>query len=171
MSYLTENASERLRYRPLTEDDILVWTQFMEDPESTKFFSNLKGTPKENATYWINKQLQRYRENSFGLYAIISKETGEFIGQCGLLKKTVDGKEEVEVGYSLLKRHTGKGYAIEAARHMKEFGLKNQLADSIISIIHVDNLPSQAVAMKNGMKEDKRTIDHEVPVIIFRTKS
>lgn len=38
--------------------------------------------------------------------ALIHKETGIFIGQCGLLKQMVDGIDELEIGYSLLPEHS-----------------------------------------------------------------
>ena len=38
-----------------------------------------------------------------GLWATIYKETNQFIGRCGLLPWTVDGKYEVEVAYTIRK--------------------------------------------------------------------
>ena len=170
MFYLTDTESERLKYRPLTRDDISLWTEFTSDPVSLKYFENLKGTPEEIAEFWIIKQLKRYEDQEYGMCALISKDTEEFIGQAGLLKKLVDGQWEVEIGYSLLRKYTGKGYATEAANHLKAYGFRNNFADSIISLIHVDNLPSQEVAKRNGMKEDKRIVTDGMDLIVFRTR-
>ncbi len=100
--------------------------------------------------------------------ALIHKETNDLVGMCGLLVQTVDRTEELEIGYSILPKYWRNGYAFEAARKCKEHAFSNNLADSLISIIHIDNLPSQKVALKNGMKLSKTTVYKNNPVHIFR---
>ncbi len=78
--------------------------------------------------------------------ALIKKENYAFVGQCGLIH-TVDGVEELEIGYSLMPEFRGKGYALEAAKKCKDFAFENNLSDSLISIIHIDNKESEKVAI------------------------
>ncbi|MDQ3072321.1 MAG: GNAT family N-acetyltransferase [Bacteroidota bacterium] len=104
----------------------------------------------------ISKQLDRYADQRFGLQAIIDKKSNTFIGQCGLLAQEVDGRSEIEVGYHVFKKYWGQGYAPEAARLFITYAFKNNLADSVISIIDVENIRSQKVAEKNGLKVDKQ---------------
>ena len=103
--------------------------------------------------------------------ALNLKETGEFIGQGGLLTQQVDGVEEIEIGYHLLREHTGNGYATEAAQHLKKYALDTGICTSVISIIDEFNFPSQAVAKRNGMEEDSRTKWKDLNVIIYRASS
>jgi len=105
-----------------------------------------------------------------GMNVLINKNTDAFIGQCGLLVQIVDGIQELEVGYSMLPKYWKQGYATEAAQKCKAFAKENAFAKSIISIIHVDNIPSQKVAINNGMHLDKTTEYDENPVHIFRVK-
>jgi len=114
--------TERLYTRFITIEDIDIWTTFFDEPECCKFFPTF-GLPnaRARAEHWINKGLTRYEQKTFGLQALINKETNEFIGQCGLLLQEVDGIKELEVGYSLLRKHWGKGYATEAASTFKNF--------------------------------------------------
>lgn len=100
--------------------------------------------------------------------ALSHKSTNEFIGICGLLVQTVDDVQELEIGYSILPNHWKNGYATEAAVKCKEYAKVNDLTDSLISIIHVDNIPSQKVAQNNGMVLDKTTTYRNNPVHIFR---
>ncbi len=163
--------TERLTTRFLTMDDCQPWSVFLGDKECIKFFPKADfETPLDRSEFWIDKQINRYKENKYGLQALIDKNTGEFIGQCGLLLQDVDGIKELEVGYHIFKNHWRKGYAIEAAKFFKDYGLKNKQADSIISIIHHQNIRSQKVAINNGMQNEKESIWNGLDVLIFRTQ-
>jgi RimJ/RimL family protein N-acetyltransferase len=99
---------------------------------------------------------------------LIDKHSNEFIGQCGLLIQTVDGVEELEIGYSIMPNHRKKGYALEAAKKCSVFAFENNFRDSLISIIHVDNVDSAKVALANGMHLEKTTNSNGDLVNIFR---
>ena len=168
--YLTNTESERLLFRPLTLDDIDYWATYVADKRSGTYLPSTDLPPIEYSTFWIHRQLDRYKNNQYGQYAVILKESNEFIGQCGVQEQEVDGVKEIEVGYHFFPAFWGNGYATEAAVHFKNWGLTNKIASSIISIIHVDNLASKAVARKNGMTIEKRTDWNGIPVDIFRTQ-
>jgi len=155
-NYYKITESERLRYRLLTMSDLPIWERFILNPSSTSYFPDLMKGDASKAKIWVEKQLERYEENRFGLFAIEIKETQTFIGQCGLLSQLINDKNYLEVGYHLLEEYTGKGYAIEAAKHFKNIAKDNAYAQNLISIIHVANAPSIKVAHKNGMKPIER---------------
>lgn len=155
--YVDGLESERLVTRFLTPDDASAWTPFFEDPATDRFLINpnrLKGHARSTA--WMERQLERYRTRTYGLQALLLKETGEWIGQCGLLLQSITGHTELEVGYHLFASQRGKGYATEAARLFRDFGFMHRQAESIVSMIHVENAASQRVARQNGMQRDTR---------------
>lgn len=142
----------RLRTRFIVPEDAEKWMEFVKDPINTTFFPNEDKLPDEEwINRWIGFSIQRYATNRYGLQALIHKETGEFIGLCGLLLQELNGVNEVEIGYHLLRRHWYKGYASEAAQMFRDYGFNTNAADSIISIIHPLNFQSKNVARKNGM--------------------
>ena len=102
------------------------------------------------------------------MQAILNIETNEFIGQCGLLTQEVDDKKELEVGYHVMKKHWGKGFAPEAAKLFIDFAFENNLTKSIISIIHKENIKSQKVALRNGLTKEKETNWKGMDVYIYR---
>lgn len=164
--------SERLMTRKLNESDILIWEEFFEDSEAVEFLylSSLGLSSNiEYATHMINKQLERYEDKRFGHQALIDKKTKKFIGICGLLTQEIDKKKEIEVGYHILKKFWGQGYATEAAKLFIDYAFKNELANTIVSVIDVENFKSQKVAKKNGLTIDKKTkwLDNE-DVFIYR---
>ena|SRR5215212_5173848 len=167
--YIQPTETDRLFIRPLTEADIEPWQEFFIDNYALPFFNfDDERTPLAKSQYWLKRQFKRYEENKFGLMALVSKETGALVGMCGLLAQDIDGKDEVEVGYHLLPKYWGKGYATEAAQFFKKFAFDNNITERLISIIHPENYPSQNVARKNGMELEKEAVFHGERVRIYR---
>ncbi|CAN5167684.1 GNAT family N-acetyltransferase [soil metagenome] len=169
MQYLlTNEQSERLLFRKLEENDFDTWLEFYKDPSSThQWFSGITD-PAENCRLWFDKTFSRYANNKGGMNILIDKTTNALVGQCGLLIQTVDGIEELEIGYSIMPAFRKKGYATEAAMKCKAYAFKNDLRDSLISIIAVTNIESQRVAIKNKMQLEKTTTYNNNLVHIYR---
>lgn len=161
--------TERLKTRYLGESDVSLWTAFFEDKEAVEFIPNFGALQSAGRSkHWIERQLKRYADRKFGLQLLIDKQTHEAVGQCGLLEQIVDGETKLEVGYHIFKKHWGRGYAPEAAKRFMKYAFDNHLSEDIISIIHVDNIKSQRVAEKNGLKRMKQTVWNEIPVFIYQ---
>jgi len=162
--------SNRLRTRFIQPEDAIHWCAFVSDQSATEFFPDFYApdNPLPSAERFLAKQFVRYMEETFGLQALIEKQTGEFIGLCGLLLQLVDGKQELEVGYQILPSHWGQGYATEAARLFMDYAADNKLTDSIISVIDVGNIASQKVAVKNGLTREKRIEYQGLDVWVYR---
>ncbi len=169
-SYTYEDGlvTERLYTRFIVPDDAKEWARFFEDKEAMQYFWPSDKSIQEQSNYWIERQLLRYKENRYGLQTLIHKQTNEFIGQCGLMLQEIDGKQELEVGYHIFKKHWGQGYAPEAARAFLHYGFEHRIASSIISIIDVRNINSQRVADKNGLKREKQIRWLEMDVFVYR---
>jgi len=162
-------SSERLSFRQLEQSDFDEWLKFCEDSDSLKYiWLTDNDSANEKCKVWFDKVFNRYNNHLGGMNALIEKSNSKFVGQCGLLIQTVDGIEELEIGYSLMPGFRGKGYALEAAKKCKDYAFENNLTESLISIIHIDNKESEKVAVKNGMKLDKTTTYNKCKVNIFR---
>jgi RimJ/RimL family protein N-acetyltransferase len=141
----------------------------MQDARCLEYFTAYQqGEPEANARIWIEGQVQRYEEGRFGMLAVLEKDTGNYVGQCGLLHQEIEGVHELEIGYSLLSNQWGKGYATEASIFLKQWAFRHTEVDSLISIIHVDNLASKKVALRNGMQKEKTILFKGIEVDIFR---
>ena len=160
--------SERLYFRKVAPEDFEDWLPFYLNPQSTQFWDGLPKEPKEACRQQFDRIFERYQDEPGGMNALIHKTTSELIGLCGLLVQQVDDQQELEIGYSILPKFWLQGFAFEAAQKCKNFAFENGFTDSLISIIHVDNIPSQKVALKNGMYLEKTTTYKENPVHIFR---
>ncbi|MDO6768368.1 MULTISPECIES: GNAT family N-acetyltransferase [Cellulophaga] len=160
--------SERLLFRKITSNDFEKWLPFHKDKRTSEFWSGLPKNPIEACHQDFDRTLFRYENNLGGKLALINKSNGEFIGLCGLLVQKVNNIKEIEIAYSLLPEYWYKGFATEAAQKCKIYAIENKLAKSLISIIHIDNKPSQKIAQNNLMNIDKTTTYNNNPVHIFR---
>src|SRR5436190_836071 len=104
--------TDRLIFRKLVESDFDSWLEFCKDDESIKYISLLSNLnePRERCNAWFERVFNRYENGLGGMNVLIDKASNEFIGQCGLLIHVVDKMEELEIGYSLMPAHRGKGY-------------------------------------------------------------
>ena len=168
-NYTDIKYTDRLMIRPLELADIDKWAVYLADEQVTKYYPDLMKSDIGNwADKWIKKALQRYAEGSFGLMALIERSSGNFVGQCGLLMQHIDGKDEIEIGYHLLPAFWGKGYATEAAQKFKQIAFTEYDFSQLISIIMIDNKPSQKVAERNGMSRYNKTVYKGSEVYIYR---
>jgi RimJ/RimL family protein N-acetyltransferase len=170
MRYLLLNQeSDRLRYRLLNENDFDIWLDFFYE-EGIEQLIGMEDipTPELRNREWFNKVESRYNSETGGLNALIDKETGEFIGQCGLLVQELDGVNEMEIGYSILKKYRNKGYASEASQKCRDYAFEKGFAEHLISIIHEDNTTSKKVALNNGMKLWKKTTFWGMNVEVYK---
>jgi RimJ/RimL family protein N-acetyltransferase len=94
-----------------------------------------------------------------GLWATVHKETGKFIGRCGLLPWTIDGQYDVEVAYTIAEEYWGQGLGSEAAQAILQYGFEKLNLSRLICLIDPDNTGSQKVAEKIGMTFEKEAQD------------
>lgn len=165
---LTEQESERLLFRKVRSSDFYDWLPFHQEPKSSQFWSGLPENPQVACEQQFSRIFERYEEHSGGMNALISKDTNKLIGLAGLLIQNLEGKQELEIGYSILPTYWRKGYAFEAAKKCKEIAFEKNWAKSLISIIQIANIPSQKTALKNGMFLDFATLYQNNQVYIFR---
>lgn len=170
MKYLLqEQETDRLKLRLLKPEDFDEWLKLFDGTDVAQFLGMAHlPTATEQCQFWFDLQKKRYENDLGGMNVLVEKESGKIVGQCGLLVQDVNGQEEIEIGYSVLPEFWRKGFASEAAQKCRDFAFENNITDSIISIIHIENSNSEKVALKNGMKKTVRTIYKEMPVNIYR---
>lgn len=151
--------TERLRLREMTEADYPALCKILRDEETMYAYGG--AFSDREAREWLDRQLARYKQYGFGLWAAVLKETGEMIGQCGLTMQEWNGREVLEIGYLFQRAYWHNGYATEAAKACKEYAFSKLGAEEVCSVIRDTNTASQRVALRNGMtKQDEITVKH-----------
>ena len=156
--------TERLLHRPFTMEDLPQLIENRSDPEVNKY---LGGTRLQNPEA-IEKRLQFYidcyEKYGFGMSAMIWKETGETIGWSGL--QPLDGTNEIEVGYGMIKKFWGKGIGLETAKAWLDFGFRVKNLERIVAVAYPENKSSWRIMEKCGMKYEK-TGEHYGATCVF----
>ena len=154
-----------LRRQVITDLDDL-WALYC-DPEITQYIPDAprsREEAKEELEWHMNGHP---RHPELGLWATIHKETGKFIGRCGLLPWTIDGQNEVEVAYTIAPEHWGQGLATEAAQGILHYGFENLHLSRLICLIDSENIASRRVAEKIGMAFEREARDELGPFLIY----
>lgn len=170
MKYTLEGQeTERLKFRLLTIEDFDVWIELFENIEVCRFLGVDKiETPNERCKLWFEMTFERYKNDLGGANVLLDKSTNKIIGQSGLIVREIEGKQEIEIAYSILPEYRKKGFASEATKKCKDFAFENNFSPSLISIINTENSNSEKVAKNNGMRNDKSIEYHGMPVNIYR---
>jgi RimJ/RimL family protein N-acetyltransferase len=159
--------TKRLLLRRLVLDDLDALFEFYSDPDVIKYIPDAPRTYEETREEleWFLNGHPKFPE--LGLWATIYKETGQFIGRCGLLPWTIDEQHEVEVAFALSKEHWGQGLATEAAGALVQYGFEHLQLSRLICLIDHDNKGSINVATKIGMTFEKESKDEYGPFLVY----
>jgi len=150
--------TQRLKLRQLTLDDVDNLLQIFSDPVAMQYYPST--FDREQTTRWVQKNLDRYKTDGYGLWAMEDKTTDEFLGECGITIQNVEGTSEDEIGYHVLRKHWNKGYASEAAEACRDLAFTEMGMERLISWMIPDNLPSRRVAEKIGMTLEKEVVNN-----------
>jgi ribosomal-protein-alanine N-acetyltransferase len=162
--------TDRLILRRLLPDDLDSLFALYRDPDIRRYFP--EGTlsyeeTKEELEWFLNGHPEH---PELGLWATIHKESGRFIGRCGLLPWTIDGRPAVEVAYLIDKAYWGQGLGTEAAQAILDYGFQQLGLSRLICLIDPANQASIKVATKIGMTFEKEAEDEQGPFLIYSTK-
>ncbi len=141
--------TERLDLRPLEAGDLDAWAAFLADPEATRLLHFPEPHSREQSAELLVRTIER-AQGPVAMYAARLRETGETAGFVGYSPRTLDGGDELELGWLLLPAFHGRGYATEAARALRQL-----VQGRVVSLIRVENLASQRVALKLGMRRER----------------
>ncbi len=150
--------SERLFFRRFTIEDLPMLIEQRSDPDVNEFLGGTKLQNPEALAKRIRFYMSCYESHGFGMCAMIWKPSGEMIGSAGL--QPLDGTDEIEVGYSMIKEFWGKGIGTEAARAWLDHGFRNAGLDRIVAVAHTGNLASRRIMEKLGMEYEKAEVHY-----------
>jgi RimJ/RimL family protein N-acetyltransferase len=145
-------------------DDLDKLAALLADPDVIRYVGHglpISRTESENALHSI---IRHWDIHGFGRWAVMDKETQEFIGYGGL--RSLMGTPEVV--YHFAKAYWGRGLATEMARASLRFGFDEHQFDHIVAVAKPENSASIHVMEKVGMKYEMQTSYYDMDVIQYR---
>lgn len=154
--------TERLYLREFTVDDVHLIYKLNDDPEVIKYVHEppISQEIAENAIH--NIILPHYKKYGYGRWAMHLRDDDTFIGWCGL--KNVIDKNEIDLGYRIMKPYWGKGYSTEAAKTTLDYGFNVLKMQRIIAKAHIDNIASWKIMEKLNMKFIGELVEDGIPL-------
>ena len=144
--------TKRLFLREMDSKDYDALSLVLVDSDNMKHYPYT--FDEKRVKSWIDRNMQRYREDGFGLWAVCLKETGELIGDCGLTLQMIHGEILPEIGYHIRACFQRIGYAKEAAKAVRDWAFRNTDYPALYSYCKNTNLPSIRTAEAIGMHFD-----------------
>lgn len=152
MKIITE--TERFLLRELLPEDADALFELDADPEVHRYLGNNPVTEKKQIEEAISFIRQQYKDNGIGRWAIVDKETGEFIGWGGLkfvTEPTHNHCNYYDLGYRLLRKHWGKGIGTEVAKASLDFAFDILNTETVFAMTDCGNKASDNILRKVGM--------------------
>jgi ribosomal-protein-alanine N-acetyltransferase len=147
--------TKRLILRELLPTDAKGMFKLDSDPLVHQYLGNKPVTNIQESHDVIAMIRQQYAELGIGRWAVIEKETGNFIGWSGLklITTTVNNHSDFyDIGYRLIRQYWGNGYATESAMAVMQYGLHQMQLKTIYGMADIDNAASNHVLQKIGLK-------------------
>lgn len=147
--------TERLILREVLPTDIDGFFELDGDPEVLRYLGIKPVNDKTQVVDTINKIRQQYLDNGIGRWAMVEKETNNFIGWTGLKLEKIKTNNHVnyyDLGYRLIRKYWGKGFATESAIASLQYGFEKLGIQEAYASANCENIGSNNILKKVGLK-------------------
>lgn len=161
---MSEIETERLLLRQFSLADVDEIYGIYSQNEVMKYVGKVRS--REQVKNYIEKMLQSWEDNQFGMWAITWKNEDKILGDGGLC--FLDGiPPEIEVGYVLDKPYWNFGVATEVAKASLRYGFEVLNLERIVAVANPQNIASRRVMEKAGMKYEKDAFYYQSDVVYY----
>ena len=142
--------TDRLLLRPMEIADIDAMLRIFTDPPVVDIFI-IPPFERHQMESWVQRNLGHQDEYGYGLFSVILNSNNLLIGDCGLEQMDLEGETVAELGYDFLSEYWHQGFAIEAAKAVRDYAFGELNLPRLVSLIRVGNDASKRVAERIGM--------------------
>lgn len=158
--------TERLVLRHFRPEDAAFILELLNEPGWKRFIGDRGVNNLDDARKYIETvPIASYARHGFGLYAVESKDDDTLVGMCGLIKR--DTLEDVDIGFALLSRFEGRGFAQEAVNATIAYARDRLGLRRIVAITTGDNDRSGRVLERAGMSYERMVFLTDEPLRLY----
>ncbi|MEO8517124.1 MAG: GNAT family N-acetyltransferase [Flavobacterium sp.] len=158
--------TDRLILRPIVPSDVEAMFVLDSNPNVNFYLGNNPVKTIEESQAIIEMIRSQYIQNGIGRFAVVLKETNEFIGWCGIKFITEPENNHVnfyEIGYRFQENHWGKGYGFESAKAWMDYAFSTMKVKAMYASAHIDNTGSNKILQKIGLKQNGQYLHDNIP--------
>lgn len=143
--------THRLILRWFTGDDAAFILELLNEPGWKRYIGDRGINSLESARHYLETvPIASYELHGFGLYAMQQKLDMKLVGMCGLIKR--GGLDDVDIGFAVLSRFEGQGFASEAAAATLAYSRDTLGLKRVLAITSIDNERSAGLLERLGMR-------------------
>lgn len=157
--------TERLFIRHFVPSDLEAFAELCADPDVLRYVGDGTTLSREEVAHWVGVCQTKYATRGYGTSAVFERETGDFIGYCGVVRAPDNDFDELI--YVFHKQAWGKGYAAEVGRAMLKYVFERFTLPKIYATIDAENLASQRVAERLGMYLEKEIVEEDGVKVLY----
>jgi RimJ/RimL family protein N-acetyltransferase len=140
--------TKRLELREFVTSDAAELVRLNSDPEVVRYTGDPPFASVDEARELIEELRDRYARDGYSRWAVVRRDTGDFIGWCGLSFRPASG--EIDLGFRLFRAAWGQGFATEAARASLSLGFEVFHLQAIVGRAMEGNAASHHILRKLG---------------------
>ncbi|WP_167568784.1 GNAT family N-acetyltransferase [Brevibacillus migulae] len=145
--------TERLYLKSYKKEDLDSVLPILSDPHTMSFWP--APFTREQAEAWVDKQVMMNKQIGFGRFVVIEKKTNQIIGDCGIMRAFINGKEENDLGYIIDAKKWRQGYGYEAAKASLDYAIHQLGLSRICANMAYNHSASIRLAEKLGMIKEE----------------
>ncbi len=158
----------RLTARRVQPEDFANWLRMHENPAVMATLGGLVG--EEVTRQMLSENLEHWRQHGFGRWMYFDKSDETFVGRGGLKRVSIDGHDEIEVGYALMPEFWGRGLATEIAQASIAIAFNRLGFNELVSFTFPTNAASRRVMEKCGFHFQRNFVWKELPHVLYRLR-
>jgi ribosomal-protein-alanine N-acetyltransferase len=163
-------STDRLLARALSPEDEPIVHRMHQDATQMEHLGGVRDEVQTRS--YMERNLAHWSEFGFGLWLLYDSREGRegaVVGRVLLRHLDLEGVDEVEVGYSLLPPHWGRGLAAEAATACLAMARDRLRLDTVVALTAAGNLRSHRVLQKVGMELERPVLYEGAELVLFRS--
>src|SRR5262249_32189336 len=135
------------------------------DPDVMRYIGVGGALTRDQARQRLDFMLDHWRKHGFGMWTLLNKADGAFIGRCGL--RYVEDSTEIELGYTLNKAYWGQGIATEASRGVVRYAFEVLKIGRLVALADPDHTASINVMKKVGMTFERIGLFYNSECVLY----
>jgi RimJ/RimL family protein N-acetyltransferase len=159
-------STARLDASRLQPDDFSIVHRMHQDHEVMKTLGGIRSEGKTRV--YLRTNLEHWDRYGYGLWILRERRDQRFVGRSAIRHVELDGKDEIEVGYALMRQYWGRGLATEVAREMIKLAFSSLRITDLVAFTLRENVASRRVMEKAGGIYERDIVHADQPHVLYR---